>query len=59
MRLNGLTEPERRALQEAHSDANAMHPFNEHWALLRVGEYDSPVQLCAELERYITHHAAR
>ena len=28
--LNDLTEPERRALQETHGDANAMHPVNVH-----------------------------
>ena len=48
--LNSLTEPERRALQEADGDPNAMHPVNVHWALLRKGEYDSQAQLCAELE---------
>ena len=49
--LNGLTEPELRALQEAHGGANAMHPVNVQWALLREGEDDSPTQLCAELEQ--------
>ena len=53
--LNGLTEPERRAIEEAHNDANAIHPVNVHWALLREGKHDSPAQHCAELEQYITH----
>ena len=59
MLLNGLTEPELRSLQEAHGGADAMHPVNVHWALLREGEYDLTAQLCAELERCITNMMQR